>query len=328
MSAAFVLPGTLHRRLLWLAGRLHVSPQDAYNLAQSACLELIESGDLREEPPKLPDRDVVDRVAANLARRERRRAAREILMDWQGWEEIEDEAPDPEVLVMMKQKAEFWRSRLAEVPEDCRVVFVDHEILGLSFREIAAARGIPISTAQDRSRRGLVQLARAVERWRAAQRRSGRDDTLPIFLPEVSTSQRLFRAARAPAVRFPAAMAALVVAGVGWVSTERGGSRLEPEPPATQAAAQVAPAPAPVSGPPASAKAGSAGAPARAVPSAPPSSRAPGDPLESELMQRARGALSLGDEQEARRCLEDHLLKFPVGPSSAERDALLRRLAD
>ncbi|MCC6557414.1 MAG: RNA polymerase sigma factor [Polyangiaceae bacterium] len=328
MNATLALPGTLRRRLRWLARRLRVSSQDVGDLVQAVYLDLLESGHM-ELAHASPGR--VDGVAKNLVRKEQRREAWVALLP----DEIPDETTNPELLVMMKQKAEFWRTMLAEVPADYRVVFVDHRILGLSYSEIAAARGISVSTAHERSQRGLEHLARAVGRWQAEQRRRGRDDTVPLLWPDVSASQRIFRAARAPVVRALAVLAALLVAGVAMVDTTEPASRMEPElrhptpsfPLEPAPAPSAVPAPAPVPGPLSSPPTAVPAVPPRAAPSAPPSNRAPGDPLEMELIKRARAALSIGDEEGARGWLEQHLLRFPRGSHARERDALLAGLA-
>ncbi|MCC6558916.1 MAG: sigma-70 family RNA polymerase sigma factor [Polyangiaceae bacterium] len=336
MDAAFAIDGALLQRFPDLARRLRVSARDVHDLAQAVWLDLHESGRAGAPPP---DRATIDRVVTKLAQRDRRAALREIPTSFQGEEELSDDTANPETLAMMKEKADFWRVMLAKVPEDCRVVFVDHEILGLTFEEIAAARGISRSTAHARSRRGLDHLALAVDRWRAEQRRRGRDDTLPLLLPVIPPPQRLARALRASVIHVVTVTAALFTAGAFMMDSQQQGPGPLTERATRQAPASIGvdprPAPSPLPAP-------ATGSAARVAPSAPrapsapsapgasvqASSRAASDALEEELLQCARGALSIKNEQEARRCLEDHLLKFPAGRRAPERDELLRRSAE
>ncbi len=73
-----------------------------------------------------------------------------------------DECPDrrlnPEALVIQRQYIESVRRALEDLPTDFREVLVLREIEGLTYKEIAAAIGIPVGTVMSRLARGRDRL--------------------------------------------------------------------------------------------------------------------------------------------------------------------------
>ena len=55
---------------------------------------------------------------------------------------------------------------LEELPEEQREVFIAHEIMGYSFKEIAAKTGVGVNTLLSRKRYAVLHLRERLERIR------------------------------------------------------------------------------------------------------------------------------------------------------------------
>ena len=122
------------------------------------------------------------RVARNritdLFRSNRRKAAREVSeppsgdgteLNWPGsnWEDLLP-APDagPEAAYARRVLLQEVEAALEELPEEQREVFVAHEIMGYSFKEIAAKTGVGVNTLLSRKRYAVLHLRERLERIR------------------------------------------------------------------------------------------------------------------------------------------------------------------
>lgn len=68
----------------------------------------------------------------------------------------------PEALYARKRLLAAMQEALAALPSEQRDVFFDHEISGLSFKEISAARAVPVNTLLSRKHQAVLQLRAAL----------------------------------------------------------------------------------------------------------------------------------------------------------------------
>lgn len=71
---------------------------------------------------------------------------------------ISSNSVGPEQPVILSEESQLLTDALAKLPFEQREAIILHLNAGLKFREIAAAQGVPISTAQGRYRYGLDKL--------------------------------------------------------------------------------------------------------------------------------------------------------------------------
>jgi len=76
-------------------------------------------------------------------------------------------APGPDELTDQRRAREALDGLLAAMPEDLRVVFVLHELEGMTTGQIADLAGIPVGTAASRLRRARDEFRQLVQRFRA-----------------------------------------------------------------------------------------------------------------------------------------------------------------
>ncbi|HUW17995.1 MAG TPA: sigma-70 family RNA polymerase sigma factor [Sedimentisphaerales bacterium] len=72
--------------------------------------------------------------------------------------QIGSNSPGPEQSAMFSEETQLLMDGLARLPFEQREVIILHLKGGMKFREIAAAQGVPVSTAQARYRYGLDKL--------------------------------------------------------------------------------------------------------------------------------------------------------------------------
>lgn len=100
----------------------------------------------------------VMRIARNLChdtlRRKRLRQTEPIDVDWL------DDSPSPEMLALAGERRRELGRAVAELPETLRIPVLMHYASGRTYREIAAALGLPQSTVVGRVARALLQLRR------------------------------------------------------------------------------------------------------------------------------------------------------------------------
>jgi len=124
---------------------------------------------------RLPDFDVARpirpwltgityRVASDERRRARHRRERSGMPD--GVPESADSGPSPEEVVAARQARAAVLAALDTLDMERRVVFVMHELDGVSGPEIAEALAVPLNTVYSRLRIARSQFAAAVRRQR------------------------------------------------------------------------------------------------------------------------------------------------------------------
>ena len=140
----------LYRR----SGDVHL----AESLTQQTFLQIIEARD-RFDPAR-PFHAWIYTIANNLLRNELARSARSPLVEGEFNETLQrDETPTPEELADLAETRTRLLAALDQLPDDQREVIIQHEIEGLTHREIAHLTGEPVGTLRSR-------LFRAIERLR------------------------------------------------------------------------------------------------------------------------------------------------------------------
>ena len=141
-------------------------PSDAEDILQEVFSELVEA--YRMMKPLEQVTAWLFRVARNritdLFRSKKREASSEAAVNIEGGEDLqwEDLLPSPEA----GPEAAYTRSvlleemdaALDELPEEQREVFVAHEFLGYSFKELAEQTGVSVNTLLSRKRYAVLHL--------------------------------------------------------------------------------------------------------------------------------------------------------------------------
>jgi RNA polymerase sigma factor (sigma-70 family) len=138
-------------------------PRDAEDVLQDVFAALVEANRLLMPIDHLTG--WLFRVARNRISDLFRRKTEEPLL----FEELlpsEDAGPDAEYARTVIVEA--LAAALEELPAEQRDVFVAHEIDGRSFRQIAAATGVPINTLLSRSASGFSSPRRRSPGWRCS----------------------------------------------------------------------------------------------------------------------------------------------------------------
>ena len=153
-------------RLRSFIGKRVADQSDAEDILQEVFYELVEA--YRMMRPLEQVTAWLFRVARNritdLFRSKKREASSEPAVNMEDGEELhwEDLLPSPEA----GPEAAYTRSvlleemdaALDELPEEQRAVFVAHEFLGYSFKELAAQTGVSVNTLLSRKRYAVVHL--------------------------------------------------------------------------------------------------------------------------------------------------------------------------
>ncbi len=130
------------------------SEADAQDLVQEAVLEALRRQTGDRPPPAALVFATIRRRAVDLARRDDRRAGRELAaLEPQPKCWFDTTAEDHE-------RAQLIEDAMNRLPENYREVVTLKVWGGLTFGEIAAALGIPANTAASRYRYGLAELRR------------------------------------------------------------------------------------------------------------------------------------------------------------------------
>jgi RNA polymerase sigma-70 factor (ECF subfamily) len=148
--------------------RLGAPPQDLEDLAHD--LFVVVHRHLAEYDPDRPLRPWLFGIAVRVLADFRRspRNTREILGESA---EPVDGAPSPhEQLEGSEARAVLMRA-LDDLDLDRRAVFVMHELDEIPIPEIASTLGVPLNTAYSRLRLARADVAAAIQRFRAGERR-------------------------------------------------------------------------------------------------------------------------------------------------------------
>jgi len=348
--------------LLKYLARRGVPAQDAEDILQEVLQGAYVAYD-RFDPERGSPRTwlfaiATNRLLTNRARRRRR-------PDWplEAIEAVSDDAPSSEVRLIDQSRRRVLDWLIDQIPEERRGVFVEHALFEVPMTEVAQMLSLNVSTAWARYRAALRDVEAAARRWRAEQRRHGRDDVPVVLLPlleqlrhrdaapgagvrvpqhplaclsgHVCSIVRGFSSSSARQIR--GVVLALLLGAFGPVDVHH--AIAESRAPAELASAStasplVAPEEAPPRSGPAAVEPFPPPPPPRVAPTAAarrlrrPNVSTAGDELraESKLVDVAALAMRSGQHQEARRLLERHAREFPNGMLARRRKELLLRL--
>jgi RNA polymerase sigma-70 factor (ECF subfamily) len=136
------------------------SDAEAEDVVQDACVRAIRFiSSLREGDARAWFFTIVRNTWYSRVSR-RPGAGDSVLIDT-AYDQLRDEGPDPEELLVQQHTVGRVRGAIESLPADFREVIVLREIEGMSYKEIAAVIRVPIGTVMSR-------LARARERLLAA----------------------------------------------------------------------------------------------------------------------------------------------------------------
>jgi RNA polymerase sigma-70 factor (ECF subfamily) len=197
----------VHQKLWWLG----VEPCDVDDLTQE--IFLVVHRRLPSYDPRFSMKAWLGGIAWRVARNHQgsvRKRAEEALPDEDEPLELASPEPGAEQAAAQAERSARLRGIVQRLEPDLRVIFVMHEIEGISMDEIAKALGIPRGTAWSRQRRAVAVFKEAVRRQDV--RTPGAFDVafglLPgLFAPDVPELDLEPRAADAPWARFQASAA-------------------------------------------------------------------------------------------------------------------------
>lgn len=147
-------------------------PGEAEDILQDVFYELIEA--YRSMKPIEQVTAWLFRVARNRIVDAFRRRKREALRNRpeetgteDGQQQLEEMLPSadagPEAAYIRNTLAEELDAALDELPDEQREVFVAHELMGHSFKEIAARTGVSVNTLLSRKRYAVLHLRRRLQ---------------------------------------------------------------------------------------------------------------------------------------------------------------------
>lgn len=150
-----------HNLARWLVR----NDQDAEDVVQESFLKAFKAqASFRGGEAKTWMLSIVRNTAMDFRRRDKSRVA--VPLGDEGFEP-RDDSPDPERVLLDQSRREQVRQAISHLEPEFREVIVLREMEGLSYKEIAAALGIPMGTVMSRLSRArnllLVELGGAKE---------------------------------------------------------------------------------------------------------------------------------------------------------------------
>jgi RNA polymerase sigma factor (sigma-70 family) len=151
-------------RLRSFVRRRVVDLEDAEDVLQDVFYELVEAYRLMKPAEQMTA--WLYRVARNritdLFRRRKAESLSEVVGGAEEAATLEDLLPSldagPEAIYARNVLLEAMDDALGELPEEQREVFVGHELLGRSFREMSEAMGVSVNTLLSRKRYAVLHL--------------------------------------------------------------------------------------------------------------------------------------------------------------------------
>ena len=150
-----------------LARWLVRNDQDAEDIVQESFLKAFKAqASFRGSEAKTWMLSIVRNTALDFRRRDKSGIA--VSMGDQGYEP-RDDSPDPERVLLDRSRREQVRQAISHLEPDFREVIVLREMEGLSYKEIAAALGIPMGTVMSRLSRARNLLLEELSGAREVQ---------------------------------------------------------------------------------------------------------------------------------------------------------------
>ncbi len=149
----------LARRML--AGR---SAEESEDVAQETFLAAYEKRQMFERG--LPFRPWLYRIAVNRCLdRLRAESRRPALLDWEAVPEPPQSQDDPLERLLASEGERLLDAAVSALPPRLRAVFLLRHLDALSYEEIAAATGVPVSTVKTHLFRARIQLRAALSEY-------------------------------------------------------------------------------------------------------------------------------------------------------------------
>ena len=330
-------------RIAFLFRYLHsrgVGAADAQDIVQEVLL-IVFLGQTDFDAQRIDALAWLSTVARRTAtrRREQPHSRREDLAPPEYFEAAPDDAPTPEHQAILNSRRQFLLDLFDRLSPDQRSVIEAHDVLGMTFEQIAELLGMPLGTVANHYRVGKGVLKAAAKQWQAVQSRRKLPLT-PIVLAPFLSVRRAWAAGQ-QWLRGSLGIALAAVASLTlWSATTASGEEHAAASPRAVAAltplradaavvsslATAAPRSMPVpdfAPDPAAPKAPHAPA-ATYLQAAPP--RKPSN-AERLLLLQARTAIDARSYAVARQLLEQHARSFPRGQLAAERQGLRAQLS-
>jgi RNA polymerase sigma-70 factor (ECF subfamily) len=159
------------RRLLRIAQHMLHNREDAEDVVQEAFLKAFLHLDQFREDSKFSTWIIRITLNQSLMKLRKQRPLREVSMDKDSHSEEEipidvaDWAPNPEELYGATELGEILRRTLQELGHGLRVVFVLHDIEGLSLAQTAEALSLTLTAVKARSFRARLQLRERLSKY-------------------------------------------------------------------------------------------------------------------------------------------------------------------
>jgi RNA polymerase sigma factor (sigma-70 family) len=157
ISAAFVDNESALKRFL---GRFLYKPQDVEDMAQESFLRAYEATRGREiESPKA----YLFQVARSMAFKELSRNSRRLTDYLEDLERAPDSGAQLEEEVIAQQQIQIYCDAIAELPQQCRRIFLMRKVQAKSYKAIARELGISVSAVEKQVAIGADRCKRLIE---------------------------------------------------------------------------------------------------------------------------------------------------------------------
>ncbi|WP_158255963.1 MULTISPECIES: RNA polymerase sigma factor [unclassified Brevundimonas] len=135
---------------------------DAADLAQDACLKLVETAG--REPVKAPAH-LLYRLARNLVidRLRHRALTSRLMRPEESYDQHPCAAPDPERVLLANERLRRALKVIDAMPDRRREAFLMHRIDGLSYVEIARAMGVGIKAVEKHLSSAMLELTQKMQ---------------------------------------------------------------------------------------------------------------------------------------------------------------------
>lgn len=182
------------RKLLRIAQHMLHNREDAEDVVQESFLKAFLHLDQFREDSKFSTWIIRITLNQSLMKLRKQHPLREVSMDkdFHSEEEVPidvaDWAPNPEELYGATELGEILRKTLQELGDGLRVVFVLHDIEGLSLAQTADALALSLTAVKARSFRARLQLRERLSKY--FKKAENSSDVEPQPIPELQLASR------------------------------------------------------------------------------------------------------------------------------------------